>query len=290
MKDKDGNGRMSDPEHLSGGECEPTSHKDSIPDGTLDAQVGLWARNSKRLTSGHLAASPPSSNSIFFQNSCWCEFYQQLPSSLLLWPTLAIILSIWSWWKSMLFSTLPSPLLSYFFLIILRWCNCYRNNLSLKLNHALVNSVQSLSHVLNCNPMDCSMPGFPVHHQLLELAQTHVHQVGDAINRLILCCPLPLPPSIFPSIRVFPNESVLWIRWPKYWSFSFNISPSNEHPGLVLFRIDWLDLLAVQGTLKSLLQHHSSETSILQHSAFFIGQLSHPYMTTGKTDEPFLAK
>ena len=123
----------------------------------------------------------------------------------------------------MLFSTLPSPLLSYFFLITLRWCNCYRNNLSLKLNHALVNSVQSLSRVLNCNPMDCSTPGFPVHHQLLELAQTHVHHVGDAIHHLILCCPLLLLPSIFPSIRVFPNESVLRIRWPKYWSFSFSI-------------------------------------------------------------------
>ena len=102
-------------------------------------------------------------------------------------------------------------------------------------------------------------------------------------NHLILCCPLLLLPSIFPSIRVFPNESALHIRWPKYWSFSLNISPSNKHPGLVSFRMDWLDLLAVQGTLNSLLQHHSSKTSILQHSAFFIVQLSHPYMTTGKT-------
>ena len=102
-------------------------------------------------------------------------------------------------------------------------------------------------------------------------------------NRLILCRALLLPPSIFPSIRVFSNESVLRIRWPKYWRFSFNISPSDEHPGLISFRMDWLDLLAVQGTLKSLLQHHSSKTSILQHSAFFIVQLSHPYMTTGKT-------
>ena len=99
----------------------------------------------------------------------------------------------------------------------------------------------------------------------------------------ILCCPLLLPPSIFPSIRVFSNESALGIRWPKYWSFSFNISPSNEHPGVISFRMDWLDLLAVQGTLKSLLQHHSSKASILQCSAFFIVQLSHPYMTTGKT-------
>ena len=101
-------------------------------------------------------------------------------------------------------------------------------------------------------------------------------------NHLILCCPL-LPLLIFPSIRVFSNESVLHIRWPKYWSFSFIISPSNEHPGLVSFKMDWLDLLAVQGTLKSFLQHHSSKTSILWHSAFFIVQLSHPYMTTGKT-------
>ena len=102
-------------------------------------------------------------------------------------------------------------------------------------------------------------------------------------SHLILCRPLLLPPSIFPSIRVFSNESALYIRWLKYWSFSFNISPSNEHPGLIFFRMDWLDLLAVQGTLKSLLQHHSSKASILQSSAFFIVQLSHPYMTTGKT-------
>ena len=102
-------------------------------------------------------------------------------------------------------------------------------------------------------------------------------------NHLILCHPLLLLPSIFPGIRVFSNESALHIRWPKYWSFSFNISPSNEDPGLISFRIDWLDLLAVQGTLKSLLQHHSLKASILRHSAFFIVQLSHPYMTTGKT-------
>ena len=102
-------------------------------------------------------------------------------------------------------------------------------------------------------------------------------------NYLILCCPLLLLPSIFPSIRVFSNESVLHIRWPKYWSFSFNISPSNEYPGLISFRMDWLDLLAVQGTLKSLLQHHRSKASILWHSAFFIVQLSHPYLNTGRT-------
>ena len=102
-------------------------------------------------------------------------------------------------------------------------------------------------------------------------------------SHLILCRPLLLLPSIFPSIRVFSNKSALHIRWPKYWSFSFSISPSNEHPGLISFRMDWLDLFAVQGTLKSLLQHHSSEASILRHSAFFTVQLSHPYMTTGKT-------
>ena len=102
-------------------------------------------------------------------------------------------------------------------------------------------------------------------------------------NHLILCCPLLLLPSIFPSIRIFSNDSALHIMWPKYWSFSFSISPSNEHPGLISFRMDWLDFLAVQGTLKGLLQHHSSKASILQHSAFFTVQLSHPYMTTGKT-------
>ena len=102
-------------------------------------------------------------------------------------------------------------------------------------------------------------------------------------SHLILCCPLLLLPSIFPSITVFSNESVCHIRWPKYWGFSFSISPSNEYSGLIPFRMDWMDLLAVQGTLKSLFQHHSSKASILRHSAFFIVQLSHPYMTTGKT-------
>ena len=131
--------------------------------------------------------------------------------------------------------------------------------------------------------MNYSTPGLPVHHQLPEFTQTHVHWVGDAIQPLILCCPLLLPPSIFPSIRVFSNQSVLYIRWPKYWSFSFNIRPSNEYSALISIRIDWLDLFAVQGTLKSLLQHHSSEASILQPLAFLIVQLSHPYMTTGKT-------
>ena len=130
--------------------------------------------------------------------------------------------------------------------------------------------------------MDCSTPGLPVHYQLPEFTQTHVHWVCDAIH-LILCYFLLLLPSIFPSIKVFSKESTLRMRWPKYWSFSFNISPSNEHPGLISFRMEWLCLLAVQRTLKSLLQHHSSKPSILWHSAFFIVQLSHPYITAGKT-------
>ena len=129
--------------------------------------------------------------------------------------------------------------------------------------------------------MDCSTPGFPVHRQLPELTQTHVHWVSDAIQQSKLCRPLLLPPSIFPNIRVFSKESVLRIRLPKYWSFS--ISPSNEYSGLISFRIVWLDLLAVQGILNSLLQHQSSKASILWCSASFIVQLSHPYMTTGKT-------
>ena len=130
-----------------------------------------------------------------------------------------------------------------------------------------------------CDPMNRSMPGLPVHHQLLESIESVMPP-----NRLILCHPLLLPPSIFPtSIRVFSNESALHIRWPKYWSFSFNIGPSSAYSGLISFRMDWLDLLADQGTLKSLLQHHSSKASILWCSAFFIVQLSHPYMTTGRT-------
>ena len=132
-----------------------------------------------------------------------------------------------------------------------------------------------------CDPMDCSTPGFPVHHQILELAQTHAHRVGDAIQPSHPC-PLLLP-SIFPSIRVFSSESVLCIRWPNYQSFSFNISPFSEYSGLISFRMDWLDLLAVQGTLKSLLQHHSSKASILRCSGFFIVQRSYPDLTTGKT-------
>ena len=121
-----------------------------------------------------------------------------------------------------------------------------------------------------CNHMDCSTPGFPVHLQILELTQTHVHRVGDLSSHPVLCHPLLFLPSIFPSIRVFSNESVLRIRWPKNWSFSFSISPSNEHSEMISFRIGWLDLLAVQGTLKSLLQHHISKASVLHCSTFFI--------------------
>ena len=135
-----------------------------------------------------------------------------------------------------------------------------------------------------CDAMDCSMPGLPVHHQLPEFTQIPVSiESVMPSNHLIFCHPLLLPPSILPSIRVFLNESALHIRWPKYRSFSFSISPSKEHPGLISFRMDWLDLLAGQGILKRLLQHHSSEASILRCSAFFTVQLSHPYMTTGKT-------
>ena len=128
------------------------------------------------------------------------------------------------------------------------------------------------------------MPGFPVLHQLLELAQTHVHQVSDAIQPSHpLLSPSPSTFNLSQHQGLFQWLTVLCIRWPNYWRFSFSISPSNEYSGLISFRMDWLDLLAVQGTLKSLLQHHSSKASILQHSAFFIVQLSHPYMTTGKT-------
>ena len=131
-------------------------------------------------------------------------------------------------------------------------------------------SVQFSSVAQSCltlwDPMNRSTPGLPVHHQFPEFTQTHVHRVG---SHLILRCPLLLLPPIPPSIRVFSNESTLRMRWPKYWSFSFSISPSNEHPGLISFRMNWLDLLAVQGTLKSLVQHHSSKASILRRSAFF---------------------
>ena len=148
-------------------------------------------------------------------------------------------------------------------------------------------SVQSSSVAQSCptlcDPMSCSMPGLRVHHPLRSLLKLMSIESVMPSNHLILCHPLYLLPSIFPSIRVFSDESVLSSRWPKYWSFSFSISPTNEHLGLISFRMDWLDLLAAQGTLKSLLQHHTSKASNLWLSAFFIVQLSHPYMTTGKT-------
>ena len=148
--------------------------------------------------------------------------------------------------------------------------------------HSVQFSSVAQSRPTLCDPMDCSTPGLPVYHQLSELTQIHVHRVSDAIQPSHpLSSPSP-PPSIFPSIRVFSSDSVLCIRWPKYWSFSFNISPSDEYSGLVSLRLDQLDLLVVQGTLKSLLQHHSSKVSIVRHPAFFILQLSHPYMTTRK--------
>ena len=133
-----------------------------------------------------------------------------------------------------------------------------------------------------CDPINRSTPGLPVHHQLLEFTQTNsVHRVGMPSSHLILCHPLLFLPLVFPRIRVFSNESALCIRWPKYWSFRF--SPSNECSELISFKIDWFGLLAVQGTLKSLLQHHSLKASIFGHSAFFMVQLSHLYMNTGKT-------
>ena len=134
-----------------------------------------------------------------------------------------------------------------------------------------------------CNPMNPSTPGLPVHHQLPEFTQTHVHQVSNAIQPSHPLSTLLLLPPIPPSIRVFSNESTLLMRWRKYWSFSYSIIPSKEIPGLISLRMDWFNLLEVQGTLKSLLQHHSSKASILRRSAFFTVQLSHPYMTTGKT-------
>ena len=134
-----------------------------------------------------------------------------------------------------------------------------------------------------CDPMNCSMPGLLVHQQLLEFTQTHSIESVMPSSHFILCRPLLLLPPIPPSTKVFSNESTLHMRWPNYWSLSFSIIPSKEIPGLISFRMDWLDLPAVQGTLKSLLQHHSSKASILRCSAFFTAQLSHPYVTTGKT-------
>ena len=156
------------------------------------------------------------------------------------------------------------------------WAVCFQDATSTTM---IISSVQSLSHVWLCDPMDCSTPGLPVHQQLPELLKLMSIESVIPSHHLILWCPLLLLPSIFPGIRVFWNESAHRIRW----SVSFSISFSNEHLGLISFRMDWLDLLAVQGTLKSLLQHHSSKPSVLQHSGLFSVQLSHPYMTPGKT-------
>ena len=148
----------------------------------------------------------------------------------------------------------------------------------------MFSSVQSLSHV-----QLFATPWITAHQASLSITNSQSSPIPMSIesvmpsNHLILCCPLLLLDSIFPSIRIFSNESALRIRWPKYWSFSFNISPSNEHPGLISFRMDWLDISAVQETLKNLLQHHGSIASVFRGSAFFIVQLSHPYLTTGKT-------
>ena len=159
-------------------------------------------------------------------------------------------------------------------------------------NHQFVSTQPSLwgqfssvtqSRPTLCYPMDCSMPGFPVHHHPWSLLKLRSIRLVMPSNHRILCHPLLLLPSIFPSIRVFPNEPALHTRWPKDWGFNFSISPFSEYSVLMYFLIDWFDLLAVQGTLKSLLQHHSSKASILQCSAFFIVQLSHPYLTNGRT-------
>ena len=164
---------------------------------------------------------------------------------------------------------------------IIKFCYCSSN--SFIFHPRVFSSVQSLSHVwLFVTPWIAARQAslsIPKSRGLLKFIS--IESVMPS-NHLIFCRPLLLLPSILPSIRVFSNESALHIRWPKYWSFSFNISPSSEHPGLISFRMDLLDILAVQGALKSLLQHHSSKASILQHSAFFIVQLSHPYLTTGK--------
>ena len=141
-------------------------------------------------------------------------------------------------------------------------------------------SIQSVMSL--CDPMDGNTPGLPVNTSSQSLPKLMSIESMMPTNNLILCRRIHLLPTIFPSISVFSNESALRIRWPKYWSFSFNISPTNKYPGLISFRMDWVDLLAVQGTLKSLFQHHSSKASILQCSAFFMVQLVHPYMTTGK--------
>ena len=170
----------------------------------------------------------------------------------------------------------------------MRWIYIKTSAIPVSSSHFLIYYSVQFSSVAQscptfCDLMDCSTPGFlPITNSWSLLKLMHIKLLMPS-NHLILCHPLPFLPSIFPGIRVFSKKSVLHIRWPKDWSFSFSISPSNEHWGLISFRMDRLDVLAVQGTLNTLLQHHSSKASILQHSAFFILQLSHPYMTTGKT-------
>ena len=161
---------------------------------------------------------------------------------------------------------------------------CFKNHMMCKFLHILTSSVTQSCPTL-CDPMNRMNPGLPVHHQLLEFTQTHMHRIGDAIqpSHPLLSPSPPAPNPSQPQRDSFFNESTLRMRWPTYWSFSFSIIPSKECLRLISFRTDWLDLLAVQGTLKSLLQHHSSKTPILQHSAFFTVQFSHPYMTNGKT-------
>ena len=163
--------------------------------------------------------------------------------------------------------------------------SCPLNNTGLNIKGPLICEFSSVTQscLTLCNPMNRSTPSLPVHQQLPESTQPMSIESVMPFNHLILCRPLLLLSSIFPSIRLFSSESAFCIRWPKYWSFSFNMNPSNDYPGLISFWMHWLDLLAVQGTLKSLLQHHSSKSSILRCSSFCIVQLSHPYMTTGKT-------
>ena len=168
-----------------------------------------------------------------------------------------------------------------FFSILRIWQQSPRGILAL-FSSVQFSSVAQLCLTL-CDPMNRSTPGLPVHHQPWGLTKPMSIESVMPSSHLILCHFLLLLTPILPSIRVLSSESVLRIRWPKYWSFSFSISPSNEYSGLISFRMDWLDLLIVKGTLKSLLQHHSSKASILRHSAYFMGQLSHPYITTGKT-------
>ena len=201
--------------------------------------------------------------------------------------TVLLYQSQWYFWKYWILktSTLNTlKVLFYFFAqvihsLLLKVCSFDKTNSGLSVHFSSV--VQSCPTL--CDPMNRSMPGLPsIINSRSSPRLTSIESVMPS-SHLILCRPLLLLPPNPPSIKVFSNESTLHMRWPKYWSFSLSISPSKEHPGLISFRMDWLDLLAVQGTLKSLLQHHSSKASILRHSAFFTVQLSHPYMTTGKT-------